>query len=117
MSADSGIKEITNTGVERAASPAIKKPAGEAILFKRSVEGKKDLSVRDLEKIASEVEIQLKRLNTELRFEVNQKSKEVVIKIIDPDSKQLIRQIPSEEMVAIRERMEEFVGVLFSSKT
>jgi len=72
---------------------------------------------QEVEAIASEVQIYLKRLNTELRFEVDSDSSEVIVKIVDPENDEVIRQIPSEELLAIRERMEDLVGVLYKSST
>lgn len=71
----------------------------------------------EIEAIASEVQIYLKRLNTELRFEVDSESKEVIVKIVDPENDEVIRQIPSEELLAIRARMEDLVGVLCKTST
>ncbi len=71
----------------------------------------------EVEAMASEVQIYLKRLNTELRFEVDSDSKEVIVKIVDPANDEVIRQIPSEELLAIRERMQDLVGVLYKSST
>lgn len=71
----------------------------------------------EVEAIASEVQIYLKRLNTELRFEVDSESKEVIVKIVDPENDEVIRQIPSEELLAIRNRMEDLVGVLYNAST
>lgn len=71
----------------------------------------------EIEAVASEVQIFLKKLNTELRFEVDSESREVIVKIVDPDSDEVIRQIPSEELVAIRERMEDLAGVLYKAST
>lgn len=78
---------------------------------------KKQAGPEEVEAIASEVQIYLKRLNTELRFEVDSDSKEVIVKIVDPSNDEVIRQIPSEELLAIRERMEDLVGVLYKSST
>ncbi|MBI1911699.1 MAG: flagellar protein FlaG [Deltaproteobacteria bacterium] len=85
--------------------------------FKDSGEEKKDETPKDIEGVASEVQIQLKRLNTELRFEVDKDTKDLVIKIIDPETKEIIRQIPSEELLAIRSRMKELIGVLYDAET
>lgn len=71
----------------------------------------------EVEAIATEVQIYLKRLNTELRFEVDNESRQVKVKIVDPDTGEVIRQIPSEEILAIRKRMEDLVGVLYNVST
>lgn len=71
----------------------------------------------ELEKAVSDVQIYLKRLNTELRFEVDRDLKEVTVRIVDPETNEVIRQIPSEELINIRKRMKELVGVLYRSDT
>ncbi len=114
-----GIKNITRTAAERV--PSVEKGAGKPVEaqggFFGPAEARKDAPPKKIEEIASEVQIQLKRLNTELRFEVDNESKETIVRIIDNETGELIRQIPSEEMLAIRARMEELIGVLYNSES
>lgn len=123
MSIDLGIKEISRNNIDNAvdfaAFSGAKKAAPGGVTDKTAdrTETKQDLSPKNIEKIASDVQIQLKRLNTELRFVVDTRSKDVVIKIVDQESGQVIRQIPSEEIISLRERMSELIGVLFKAKT
>ncbi|MBI5491342.1 MAG: flagellar protein FlaG [Deltaproteobacteria bacterium] len=117
---DISIKDVTMAPVQTAHSaPAAPKKTMEpaAGLFSKPAEAKNDAPPQKIEEAASDVQIQLKRLNTELRFEVDKDSKDVIVRIIDPETKQVIRQIPSEELMAIRARMQELIGVLYNSKT
>jgi flagellar protein FlaG len=84
---------------------------------RQAAEPKAAPSVAELESIASEVQIRLKRLNTELRFEIEDSVEDVVVTIVDKETNEVIRQIPSEEMVAIRERIDELIGFLYDAKT
>ncbi len=43
-----------------------------------------------------------------LDFSVNDKLGDVVVKVVDPSSKQVIREIPPDEIIAMRERLREF---------
>ncbi|MCQ8182084.1 flagellar protein FlaG [Methylomonas sp. SURF-1] len=45
-----------------------------------------------------------------LQFKVDDDTKEVVVKIVDSESGELVRQIPSEEMLAFIRRMQELQG-------
>ncbi len=72
-------------------------------------------SAREIDKAASDERIYLKRMNTELRFEADSRLKEVLVKIVDPETDEVIRQIPSEEMIAIRKRMDELLRMLNKS--
>lgn len=114
-----GIKEAGSASVEldeRPAGASVKKSDGGAGGFlKEAEESKKDLTPQRIDTIASDMQVRLKRLNTELRLEVDQKSDRVIVKIVDQGTKQVIRQIPSEELLAISERLEEFVGVFYDS--
>lgn len=83
----------------------------------RSAEQKRDVDPAEVASAATDVQTLLKRLNTELKIEVNKDSRDVVVKIIDPETRTVIRQIPSDEILSIRERMTRFIGVLFKTKT
>lgn len=101
----------------QAGSQAARTAENRAGLLKDASDVKRDLPPKELEKVASEIQIHLKKLNTELRLEVDSGSKKVVVKIIDPDSGQVIRQVPSQEMLEISKRMDEIIGVLFKTET
>ncbi|WFP48588.1 flagellar protein FlaG [Methylomonas sp. EFPC3] len=45
-----------------------------------------------------------------LQFKIDSDTKEVVVKIVDSESGELVRQIPSEEMLAFIKRMQELEG-------
>ena len=83
----------------------------------RSATQKRDVDPSEVASAATDVQTLLKRLNTELKIEVNKDSRDVVVKIIDPETRTVIRQIPSDEILSIRERMTRFIGVLFKTKT
>lgn len=52
----------------------------------------------------------LQAVKRNLQFEVDDTTKELVVKIVDSDSGELVRQIPSEEMLAFIKRMKEMEG-------
>ncbi len=49
-----------------------------------------------------------------LEFQVDQG--ETVVRVVDRETKQLVRQIPSEEMIAIRRAIDRVQGILIRSK-
>ena len=53
-------------------------------------------------------------LQTSLTFQTDEKSNEVVIKVIDKKTNEVIRQIPNEEIMQLREKMKEMTGILLS---
>jgi flagellar protein FlaG len=51
-----------------------------------------------------------------LNFNVDDSSGEVVVKVIDTDSGKLVRQIPSEELLKLAERLEDIRSLMFEAK-
>ena len=87
------------------------------LIVEETTEPKAVPDARELERIALEVQIRLKQLNTELRFEIEDNVEDLVIKIVDPETEKVIKQIPSKEMVEIRDRIDELVGFLLDAET
>jgi len=58
----------------------------------------------------------LKNMNRNLSFSVDKESGDSIIIIKDSENDEVIRQIPSEELLVIRKKMDYLVGVLFDAK-
>jgi flagellar protein FlaG len=52
-------------------------------------------------------------LHRELRFAVDRESGETVIKVVDKETDEVIRQIPSQEFMELRKRLQDAAGVIF----
>lgn len=120
---DMGINKIANAAVSEAAPVAPAPPIGrkgggaEVGLANAKTGSGKEPAPEKVEKAASDVQSHFTGTNTQLRIEVDSRSKQVIVKIIDSQSNEVIRQIPSEELLAIKERLGELVGVLYDSKS
>ena len=66
-----------------------------------------------LNEVVSELNNLVRDLHRELQFSVDDKSGEPVIKVVDSKTDEVVRQIPSEEVVRLRQRLEEAAGVIF----
>lgn len=55
-------------------------------------------------------------LQRNLNFSVDDSSGEVVVKVIDGESGKLIRQIPSEDLLRLSERLEDMRSLLFKAE-
>ncbi|MBC7781060.1 MAG: flagellar protein FlaG [Proteobacteria bacterium] len=55
-------------------------------------------------------------LQSKIEFVTDDSSGRVLIKVIDPSNNQIIRQIPSEEMLAISRALDRMQGLLVKSK-
>lgn len=68
-----------------------------------SIEG----AVSDLNNLAQQ-------MHRELQFSVEEDSGELVVKIIDKETDEIVRQIPPEVLLELRKRMTEAAGAIFS---
>ncbi len=69
-----------------------------------------------LEKIVDKLSQQFRSKNTSLNFSIDDATQSLVVKVIDSDSEKVIRQIPPEEILAIRARIQELLGAIFDKE-
>lgn len=80
----------------------------------RAEKAEQDTRTQEIaEEVASGLNELVHELHRELRFSVDQDSGETVIKVIDQETDEVVRQIPSDEVVQLRKRLEEAAGVIF----
>jgi len=65
-----------------------------------------DITARQLEKVSL-------AFNKKLRFEVNKDLDQVVVKVIDPNTDKVIKELPPEELQRLQMRIREMIGLLF----
>jgi len=76
-------------------------------------EGKK-LSLEETKDLTENMNELMDDLQTSLGFSIREElNHQVVVQIKNKDTNELIKQIPSEELLDIKERMEELTGMLF----
>lgn len=77
----------------------------------------------NIESAVSEINDFVQTKNRQLSFSIDEESERAVVKVTDSESGDVIRQIPSEEVLALSERIKELdtdvgkaVGVLFNKQ-
>lgn len=82
-----------------------------------------EASIQNIESAVSEVRDFVQSQRTNLNFSFNDDSNRSIVQVTDSDTGELIRQIPSEEVLALSDRIRglqsdvgEAVGVLFSKE-
>lgn len=68
-----------------------------------------EVSREAFEKVVSEIEAFVQNAQRNLDFQVDDKTGRVIVKVIDATNDEVIRQIPSEEMLALSRRLKEFI--------
>ena len=66
-----------------------------------------ELSQEALEKVVSQLNAYIQNTQRDVDFSVDDATGRVVVKVIDSESEEIIRQIPSEEMLAISRHLVE----------
>jgi len=69
-----------------------------------------------LEKVLGNLSAHVQNLQRSLHFSVDKASGETVVRVIDTETKEVIRQIPTEELLVIAERLRETAGLLVSER-
>ncbi|MCB0281012.1 MAG: flagellar protein FlaG [Calditrichae bacterium] len=70
----------------------------------------------DLDKIIEHANKVAKTANKEINFQVNEQGEPPTIIVTDKQTGKVIRQIPSEEMMRLSDRMDEFIGLIFNGR-
>lgn len=78
-------------------------------------ESVEDTRKPDRQEVAQELDRlnkQLEFMNRSIRFSIDEHSKEIVVKIVDKTNGEVITQLPPEDILKLKERLEEMAGLL-----
>ncbi|WP_192827003.1 flagellar protein FlaG [Stutzerimonas stutzeri] len=80
---------------------------------KKAADAKPSADMTDLvERFRSQVQ----SIQRDLNFSVDDSTGDVVVQVIDGDSGKVVRQIPSEEILRLTERLDEMRSLMFEAK-
>jgi len=74
------------------------------------------ISPEELNQAINDLNKKLDMLNSQLRIETDEDTGIQVIKIVDKETKEVIRQIPPEAVLKVAKYLDEVAGLLFDSK-
>ena len=74
------------------------------------------LSNEELAEAVEDIQSRLEVVGTRLGFSIHEETEDLVVEITNRESGELIRQIPSDEVLELRARLDELVGILFDKK-
>ncbi len=74
------------------------------------------MSERKLKQVLLDLTEHVQNLQRSLQFSVDDESGETVVRVVDSETKEVIRQIPSEELLAIANRLRSAAGVLVTEQ-
>lgn len=114
ISGDSALSSTVVQGIRTAASGGDSTRSPES--NKVSVESL-ELSAERIAQIAKVANATLEAANNSLRFRIDESVKRPIVSVVDQESGQVIRQLPSEELVRISQSIESMRGILFDTIT
>ena len=104
-------------GSNNGADAAGKNPPDDGRTLPVASAGRMDApEVADLERLAESLANFARQLNRDLRFSVHEASGRTVVTVLDGETREVIRQIPSEEALRMAEALAESRGVLLDRK-
>lgn len=87
--------------------------SGESCQPKKTADAESPVDMSDLvERFRSQVQ----SIQRDLNFSVDDSTGDVVVQVIDGDSGKVVRQIPSEEILRLTERLDEMRSLMFEAK-
>ena len=71
------------------------------------------LDTKDIEEVVTDLNGLVQNLQRDLLFSVDEKSGDTVVRVLDKETEEVIREIPSKEIRELKARLEETAGVIF----
>ena len=95
--------------------PSSRSEAGHLSLQVEDESGKAPKNV-DMNDAVERIRMQVQGLQRDLNFSVDDSTGQVVVQVLDGDSGKVVRQIPSEDILRLAERLDEMRSLLFEAK-
>jgi flagellar protein FlaG len=74
---------------------------------------KQSLTTHQMKEVVKELNTVMQQMGTSLTFSIDNATHKTVVKVLNTQTQEVVRQIPSEEMLRMSQRITELLGVLF----
>ncbi len=81
----------------------------------KTVQASSEVTSQDVMDFLDSFQDMSETIQTKLNFSVHEENNEIIIRVIDKESNQLIRQFPSDEMLSLQDKMRDLAGFLFNA--
>lgn len=112
------VASLLSTGPEKSTQPRPPPVAQSAVIDTQLLKEKKNdqPSPEDVAGAVKAVSEFVGNINSNLKFNVDDETGQTIIKVVDSTTNEVIKQIPSEDMVAIAKAMDKLKGLLIQQK-
>lgn len=73
-------------------------------------------SIEALQEKVAQLNDHMQNLSRQLHFQVDEKSGDTFVQVIDSETDKVVRQIPSQEVIDVRNAIEKYKGILLKAK-
>ena len=77
---------------------------------------KEKRSADEIRKDLDAINAQLKIMNRSIQFSIDESSHDIVVRVVDKESGELIRQVPPESLLRLREQLTEISGMIVEER-
>lgn len=103
-------RALRHAGPDRTVSSGIKDVADSGPPID---EGSTQSATEMMERTVAALNDVFEQTNVGLRFRVDEATGDTIVSVIDRDTGDVLRQVPAEEILQMRQRLQELMGVLF----
>lgn len=79
-------------------------------------QSKEVVSLKEANRRAKEIQSKLDKMGSNLQFVVDEDTESIVYKFTSKESGEVVRQIPSEEILELRSKLDDLLGLIFDQK-
>lgn len=107
---------VSTTAVQQAPSPPVPSTDKPVVREQTDVTNTQRADAVQVRQAAEAIAKTIQSLSRNLEFSVDETSGRPIVKVIDKETRELIRQIPSEEVLAIAKALDKFQGLLIQQQ-
>ena len=78
--------------------------------------GGREASSEEVEKMIQMLDKAAASIDDRISFEYNNKTRHLIMRITDPETKEIVRQMPSKEMIHLLENLHDMIGMFIDDK-
>jgi len=103
-------------GTRLTGSPAASAPSAPAPVALATPPARPAPDAAAARRAAQQINEFLKSSSASVEFMVDERSNKVIVRVVDTETRQVIRQMPSEEMLAIAQALDRMTGLLLAQR-
>lgn len=116
------VKQFVQPGAQKAAAPGtiaespLAVNQGNPVNRMDQAGQERNLAEAQAGKMTEEMNKFMERLNTDIHFTLHEKTERLMLQVVDRKNGEVIKEIPTEEMLDMIAKISEYVGVLLDKK-